>query len=462
MDSRKRIILSLALVLFFLVGGTAGYMILEDYTLLEAVYMAVISITTVGYGEVQPLSASGKIFTMFLLLFGVGSLAFAAHAFIESMVERVSNPVREKKLMQKKIDRLENHTIICGHGRVGEAAAEHLAEAGKDFVVLENSQEEIAVLREKHFLYHTGDATSEKTLIAAGIKTAGALMALLNSDPDNLFTVLTARELNPTLHIIARSESAYAESKILRAGADSIISPYASAGRRVADKIMAYNRHHRMQGTGYEAVDTHSMSRWIDVDEESGLVGHSVAMASSFVEGQIVGIRRSGKDILSPTPDTPLAMGDKLLVIDVPDADDDFFCPEQPQKIVLVDDNPVIRRLYTRLFQKAGFNIMTAATGREGEALILKEQPDAAVVDYLLGDITGLEVCRDIRENENGQAVKLILFTADDSPEVRQEAMDNGADVVVVKSPDAAEIVNHVAEAIKVKKSPEKKGQLLK
>ena len=360
--------------------------------------------------------------------------------------------------MQKKIGRLENHTIICGHGRVGAAAAEHLADAGKDFVVLENSQEEITVLQEKHFLYLTGDATSEKTLIAAGIKTAGALMALLNSDPDNLFTVLTARELNPTLHIVARSESAYAESKILRAGADSIISPYASAGRSVADKVMTYSRHHRMQGSSYEAVGGHSMSRWIDVDDESGLVDHSVAMASSFVEGQIVGIRRSGKDILSPTPDTPLAMGDRLLVIDVPSADEDQSCPEQPQKIVLVDDNPVIRRLYTRLFQKAGFNIMTAATGREGEALILKEQPDAAVVDYLLGDITGLEVCRDIRENETGQSVKLILFTADDSPEVHEEAISTGVDFVVVKSPDAAEIVNHVAEAIKVEEKTEKRA----
>ena len=449
MDSRKRIILSLSLALFFLVAGTCGYMIFEDYTLLEAVYMAVISITTVGYGEVQPLSDGGKIFTIFLLVFGVGSLAFAAHAFIDLMVIQASNPVREKKVMQKKIDRLKKHTIICGHGRVGAAAAVHLADAGKDFVVLENSPEEIEVLLDKHFLYLTGDATSEKTLIAAGIKKADSLMALLNSDPDNLFTVLTARELNPTLHIVARSESAYAESKILRAGADSIISPYASAGRRVADRVMAHSRHMK-HGTKYKAVGGHSVSRWVEVSDDSGLVDHSVAMASSFVDGQIVGIRRSGKDILSPSPDAQLAMGDKLLVIDVPGSEDEQQSQEQPQKIVLIDDNPVIRRLYTRLFQKAGFNIMTASTGREGELLILKEQPDAAVVDYLLGDITGLEVCRDIRNSENGQSVKLILFTADESPEVHQEAMDNGVDVVVVKSPDAAEIVNLVTESIKV------------
>ncbi len=459
MDSRKRIILSISLSLFFLVAGTCGYMVLEGYSLLEALYMAVISITTVGYGEVQPLSDSGKIFTMILLLFGVGTLAFAAHAFFESMLERASNPVREKKIMQKKVDRLEKHTIICGHGRVGAAAAKHLADAGKDFVVLENSPEEIAILQENNFLYMTGDATSEKTLIDAGIKRAGALMALLNSDPDNLFTVLTARELNPTLHIVARSESVYAESKILRAGADSIISPYASAGRRVADKIIAYSRHHRSQRSSYEAVGGHSMSHWVNVNDESGLVDHSVAMASSFVEGQIVGIRRSGKDILSPTPDTPLALGDKLLVIDVPGSDEQQQSPDQPQKIVLVDDNPVIRRLYTRLFQKAGFNIMTAATGREGESLILKEQPDAAVVDYLLGDITGLDVCRKIRKSESGQSVKLILFTADDSPEVHDEALENGVDVVLVKSPDAAEIVNLVAETIIEKEKSREKGQ---
>lgn len=452
MDSRRRIVLSLVLTFFFLGVGTGGYMLIEDYTLLEGLYMAVITVTTVGYGEVHPLSEYGRALTMFLLLFGVGSLAFAAHAFTESMIERAANPAREKKMIKKRISRLENHTIICGHGRVGAAAAEHLADSGKDFVVLENSANELLELKERHFLCLSGDATSEKTLIAAGIKSAGSLLALLDSDPDNLFTVLTARELNPTLHIVARSESASAESKILRAGADSIISPYASAGRRVADKIMARCRVHHVAGSSeYEAVGGRSMSQWVDVNEQSGLVDHSVEAASVFVEGQIVGIRRSGKDILSPTPDTQLAMGDKLLVIHVQDVEEEQMNKEQPQKIVLVDDNPVIRRLYTRLFQKAGYNIMTASTGREGGALILKEQPDAAVVDYLLGDITGLDVCKNIRESEGGQRVKLILFTADESPDVREKALANGVDIVVLKSPDAAEIVNLVRKEILVK-----------
>ncbi len=448
MNSRRRIIFSLTLTLFFLIVGTAGYVLIEGYTLLDAVYMTVISITTVGYAAVHPLSESGQIFTMFLLLFGVGSLAFAAHAFTESMIERAANPEKEKKMIEKKVSRLKNHTIICGYGRVGAAAADHLADSGQEFVVLETSPEQVEEMRKQGYLCLQGDATSEKILIKAGIKAAGSLLALLDSDPDNLFTVLTARELNPTLHIVARSESVYAESKILRAGADSIISPYSSAGRRVADKIMAKTRRHQLQVADYEAVGAHSASRWIDVNEESGLVDHAVEMASAFVEGQIVGIRRAGNDILSPPPDTPLAIGDKLLVIHVQDLSEEIYSPEQPKKIVLVDDNPVIRRLYTRLFQKAGFNIMTASTGREGTALILKEQPDAAVVDYLLGDINGVEVCRSVRESEVGQEVTLILFTADDHPDVHENALQNGADVVVVKSPDAAEIVNLVTEKL--------------
>lgn len=448
MDIRRKIILSLCLTLFFLAAGTAGYVLIEDYTLSEAIYMAVITITTVGYGEIHALSEAGRVFTIIFLLFGVGSLAFATHAFTESMIARASSPVRGKRVMEKKIGRLKGHTIICGHGRVGKAAADHLEESGKSFVILENSKEKSVHLRDHGFLCITGDATREKNLISAGIKSAGSLLALLNSDPDNLFTVLIARDLNPTLHIVARSESAYAESKILRAGADSIISPYASAGRRVADRIMIKARKY-YPGTATDAVTLlDSQLKWIEVDEKTGLIGHAVTAAATLVGANILGIRRSGKDYLTPTPDFQLEAGDRLLVVPVDLAAVDDVPPEQPPKIVLVDDNPVIRRLYTRLFQKAGFNIITSSTGREGYKLILREQPAAAVVDYLLDDVSGLEVCEFVRASEEGQQVKLFLFTADERDEVRENAMNVGVDVVVLKSPDAAEIINLVRSEI--------------
>lgn len=423
-------------------------MSIEHYTPLEAIYMAVITITTVGYGEIHALSEAGRVFTMFLLLFGVGSLAFTAHAFTESMLERASSPARGRRIMEKKIARLANHTIICGHGRVGGAAAAHLAEAGRDFVVLENSKEGCVVLEEHGYLYVTGDATSEKTLLEAGIKTAGSLLALLNSDPDNLFAVLTARELNPTLHIVARSETASAESKMLRAGADSIISPYASAGRMVAGKVMARGRQYQGGVMGADVLEPGSQSRWVEVNEESGLGGHAVEAVSHFVGGQVVGIRRNGKDILAPPPDVQVQCGDRLLVLCVVATSSECGTSQQPQKIVLVDDNPVIRRLYTRLFQKAGFNIKTSATGREGCDMIIREQPDAAVVDLHLGDISGLEVCDRVRQSEVGQEVKLFLFTADERQEVRDQAVASGVDKVVQKSADSAEIVNLVRSEV--------------
>ncbi len=225
METRRKIWIAAGLTIFFLVIGTVGYKQLENYSLLDAFYMTVITISTVGFGEINELTDTGRIFTVFLILSGVGSIAFAIHAFTESMIERASNPNQRKRAMKKKIERLNGHFIICGHGRVGAAAADHFHKLGAEFVVIETSEEEISVLEEKGYCHMSGDATREKMLLKAGIKKAKALLALLNSDPENLFTVLTARELNPTLNIIARTEIASSESRILRAGADSVISP---------------------------------------------------------------------------------------------------------------------------------------------------------------------------------------------------------------------------------------------
>ncbi|MDP3480566.1 MAG: NAD-binding protein [Desulfoprunum sp.] len=448
MESRNRIRLAILLLIFFLGVGTVGYVIIEGYPLLDAVYMTVITIATVGFGEIHPLSQAGRLFTIFLILSGVGSLGFAIQALTEMMLERASNPKFKKKAMEKKVAKLKGHYIICGYGRVGAAAAEHFEKAGAPFVVIEAAEDLLKELHELGFNYIDGDATREEILGKAGIKKASALLALLDSDPHNLFTVLTAREMNPTLHIIARTQQASSESRILRAGADSIISPYSSAGRRVADRILA--RTAATQGRkGGDAAAGGMQHRWFEVTEKSELAGHAVEAANSIVGGGIIGIRRGGKDILIPPPEAEIHLGDALLVSPFQSVnDEDSQANLQPMKIVLIDDNPVIRRLYTRLFQKAGFNIITASTGREGYELILKERPDAAVIDFKLPDISGLEVCRQIRASELGGTIKLFLFTADEEEETRKQAMDVGVDEVVVKSPEAGEIVATVKNGL--------------
>ena len=427
------------MTLFFLGVGTVGYVRIEHFPPLDAFYMTVITISTVGFGEIHPLSEPGRVFTIFLILFGVGSLAFAAHAFTESMIERASNPNLRKKSMERKIKKLQRHYIICGHGRVGAASADHFHNVGVDFVVIDRSEEHLRILAEQGYNYLAGDATREETLLAAGIKRAGALLALLDSDPDNLCTVLTARELNPTLHIVARTEVASSESRILRAGADSVISPYASAGRRVADRILMKTMEDKIRDNRDIVIG--NMPHWVIVNEKSGLASHAVTTASQILEGTIVGMRREGKDMLMPGQDLRLQMGDELLIYGGQPIATVAAKNEQPKKIVLIDDNPVIRRLYTRLFQKAGFNIITAVNGREGYELIMTERPDAAVVDFMLPDISGLDVCRQVRAQDIGQEIKLFLFTSDNQDETREKALAAGVNTVVIKSPEAQEII---------------------
>ncbi len=445
METGRKFWIAAGLTLFFLVVGTIGYNRIEDYTLLDAFYMTVITVSTVGFGEINELSSTGRIFTIFLILSGVGGIAFAMHAITESMIEKASNPNLRKKAMKRKIEKLRGHFIICGHGRVGAAAAEHFHKKGAGFVVIESSKEEIQILEEKGYNHMSGDATREKVLFEAGIKKAGALLALLNSDPENLFTVLTARELNPTLNIIARTEVASSESRILRAGADSVISPYASAGRRVADRVLSFTAESFINAN---VKQNKGNSSWVIVTEESELASHAVKSANAIIEGEILGVRRQGKDMLLPKPEFKLQLEDELLVALPKNTINDISEESLIKKLVLVDDNPVIRRLYTRLFQKAGYNIMTAEDGKSGLELIMAEKPDGAVIDYMLPDFSGLEICRQMRKYEELDSVKLILFTADEQAKTREKALAVGVETVVVKSPEASEIISMVKNVL--------------
>lgn len=442
MGPEKRIKLSICLVLFFLVTGTVGYAYIDNYSLLDAFYMTVITLTTVGYGEIQQLSEAGRIFTIFLILFGVGSIAFTAGAFTELIIERSANPNRWKKSMEKKINNLKGHTIICGHGRVGAAAADHFKNNGAPFVVIENSQEGLKELQELGYHFIQGDGTREEVLLKAGIKKASSLLAVLNSDPDNLFAVLTARELNPVLRIIARTEHPSSESRILRAGADSIISPFVAAGQRVAESLLRKESSVQVE----KSISDTGLKQpvWLQVRAESLLVGKDIDVAAKDLHGKILGLRRKETDTLLPGKDKVVAIGDELLV--------QYYLPEkttsvhttQPKKIIFIDDNPVILRLYTRLFQKAGLNIMSASTGQEGYDLVVKERPDGVVVDFHLPDMTGLEVCERIKTLSGNEQIKLFLFTADDQENTKNLALAAGVDKVVVKSPEAGEIVSLV------------------
>lgn len=446
----SRIVMAFLLCLCVVAFGTAGYMAIEDYTLVEGLYMSAITISTVGFGEVKPLSTFGQGFTTLLILLGFVSLAYAGHALGQSLLEKVWSGQAERKRMRKRIQALKGHYILCGFGRVGAAAASYFEDSLVDFVVIEANEGSHAQLNEKGYCFLIGDATHEETLEEAGIKQASGLLALLDDDPDNLFVVLSAREMNPTLHIISRVDENSSSHKIIRAGADNVISPFASTGQRIANDILAATG--RIVGSPTLKIDDRETStRWIVIREASNLIGFTINQASIQMSQPILGLRRNGVDALMPDEQTVLQDRDQLFVIDGekthrPSAD----LPENhPLRLVLVDDNPVIIKLYMRLFQKAGFAPHSASNGQAGLEMILKERPQAAVIDYRLPLMSGIEVCKNIRRHLDHNEIKLIIFTVDDRDETRKMAIDAGADAVVVKSPEASEVIQTVSKIIR-------------
>ncbi|PIE59588.1 MAG: hypothetical protein CSA32_03320 [Desulfobulbus propionicus] len=440
----NKIALSFLFLVFIIAFGTLGFKLIDDYPLLDAMYMCVITISTVGYGEVHPLSPWGRLFSVVLIMFGFVVLGFAGHSLVESMLEKLwSGNVLEKK-MKKKIDRLRKHYIICGFGRVGEVAGQNLQEAGVDFVVIDSSGSGKEKCLEQGILYLEGDATRESMLLNAGVKEACGLLALAGSDPLNLFIVLTARELNPTLHIIARSEDRHTEKKILRAGADSIISPFDSAGRRIAHQLLA--------ATGMQqeiAISSPeklvSSPKWVPVGPESPLLGKTLREITTSASMEIIGIRSQETDYLEPDTDRRVQEGDILYVFKTAKGGTYAEGAEETRKkLVIIDDNPVIVRLFSRLFHKAGYHPFTADNGEEGVLLIDKEKPAAAIVDYLLPGISGLDVCRTIRTKHNSNAIKIVMFTAENDEQLKDQCLEAGADAIIVKSADAREIIRTV------------------
>lgn len=234
----RRLAIAAAALLSLLVVGTAGYRIIEHWSLLDALYMTIITVGTVGFGEVHPLSDAGKLFTAFLVVAGVGALGFSLGTFIDFWVEGHLRDMLEGRRMQNTIGALSGHYIVAGLGRVGSVVARSLAAEGVTFVVLDNCEECVVSARAQGWLANQGDATDEEVLRAAGVERARGLVTALDTDADNTFVTLTARGLNPDLFIVARSSSEPSEAKLRKAGANRVMTPTVVGGRRLASMVL--------------------------------------------------------------------------------------------------------------------------------------------------------------------------------------------------------------------------------
>lgn len=231
----KFCILLLILVIFL---GVSGYMSIERWDFLDALYMAVTTLTTVGYNEVHELTNPGRIFTIFFIIIGVVYFLYIAGAVVQFMVEGQIRTILGRRSLDKKIDRLKNHYVVCGYGRIGKTLCTMLKRKAVDLVVIEKDKDLIPVMVENKVFYISGDAGDETNLIKAGIRHAKGLIAVLATDTDNVFLVLTARQLNPDIFIMANASHNESKPKLIAAGANRVELPYDMGAVSMAQRII--------------------------------------------------------------------------------------------------------------------------------------------------------------------------------------------------------------------------------
>jgi voltage-gated potassium channel len=305
-----------AMLLALLVAGSLGFVWLEGWNFFDALYMTVTTLSTVGYGETYPLSRIGRFYNMGLILSGMGVMLYVVGSLARVLIEGEIQAALGKQKMIKDIRRLKDHYIICGFGRIGEIIARQLRERGLSLVVVDKESDHSSRMVELGYYFIPGDATRDEVLQEAGIERAKGLVAVVSSDADNVYIVLTARSLNPQIFIVARGEEPGSEKKLLRAGADKVESPYRMGGQKMAHTILHPTVVTFMELAMKEGVDW-SMEE-IAVGQTSPLLG--VPLKDSGIRQKLdlilVAIKRlDGEMLFNPSHDTAIQAGDTLIAL---------------------------------------------------------------------------------------------------------------------------------------------------
>ena len=320
MDIFKTFLRPILIITIFVIFASLGYMIFEGYPPLDALYMTVISITTVGYGEIRPLTEFGRLYTMGVIIVGFVLAGYTVSTISEKFIEGILTLDRRRKKMIKLISDLNDHYIICGYGRIGKVIVEELSKFGKEVVVIENSKDFYDELIASNKLFLVGDATDDEILLEAGIDKAKGLIAALPKDSDNLFITLTAKQLNRKLFIIARANNEKSERKLIRAGADKVFSPYTIGARRMVSAILKPNVLDFLDFTlHHTSIDDENIAiEEITLKENSSLVNKTLAESGirKNYDAIVVAVKdKNGKMIFNPRFDYTLHPFDTLILI---------------------------------------------------------------------------------------------------------------------------------------------------
>ena len=306
-----------------IVIGTIGYMLIEDYRFLDAFYMTIITVATVGYGEVSPLSYAGRIFTSFLIITSFGTFAYAVSAITRFVVDGEFNNLFKLQKLNSAIEKLSDHVIICGYGRNGRQAAQVLKKHDKRFVVIERNPELTETLNHRFKdLVIGGDSTQDEILIKAGVLRAKALITTLPVDADNMFIVLTARNLNPKLTIISRASDDGSDTKIKIAGADNVIMPDKVGGAHMASLVMKPDVMEFIDFVTAQGGDNNNLEELTFNNIPAHLKNKTLKDLEirNKSGANIIGFKTGdGKYVINPSADTEIIPEAKIFVLGTPD-----------------------------------------------------------------------------------------------------------------------------------------------
>ncbi len=297
--------------------GTIGYYLFEDMGLFDALYMTIITVSTVGFSEIKPLSQGGRIITMIIIIFGISVGTYTLGQVFRIFIEGELRTFLGRRKLEKTISNLKNHWIVCGYGRIGKIISRELAADKMKFIVIEQNPAKIEELEQHQYLYLNMDATTEEALLKAGIQDARGIVTAVRSDANNVFITLTAKGLRPDIFVLSRSSDIKNEGKLLKAGASRVVSPYLIGGKRMAQVLK--------RPTVVDFIDTAMMNGQLGLSMEEALIGDtSHLLGKTLLESNIrqdygiiiVAIKKpTGDMVFNPAPDEKLAAGDVVVIL---------------------------------------------------------------------------------------------------------------------------------------------------
>lgn len=309
--------ISIFLLLVIIVSGTTGYYLIEGMSPFDSFYMTMITISTVGFSEIKPLSTAGRALTILIIVSGISVLTYSLGQVARVFVEGEIRQILGRRKLEKQIAKLKNHYIICGFGRIGSTIAKELAAENIPFIIIEQDPEHIEQIDASHYFYLNMDATADTTLVRAGLHNAKGLVTAVSSDADNVFIALSAKGLRPDIFILARASDTKNEAKLLRAGASRVVCPYQMGGRRMAEILR--------KPTVVDFIDNTMMNSELDLKMEEAVIGPTSSLIGKTVVTSnirqdfgviIVAIKKvTNEMIYNPMPAEILDAGDVIVVI---------------------------------------------------------------------------------------------------------------------------------------------------